>query len=383
MNFLRHVIFVTPAFGTGDTGPETYARYLWENFQNDPQIDFHVVAPEFPQIHPHWHAAGRGTGSLDLYRRTADLALRQARQLRTSQQPVILHVNNSHLHGSLLGYEGPLWGQINDYENVDLWRRARETICRAGLRRFAALWWRRSLEKKFIQRQDLSLCNSAYTREKILTEYHPHHPECVVTVHKAVDVDFFRRPTVLPADPLNRPTSARRLVYVGSDIVRKGLDILLQAINMLPTGQEWHLTVVGATRAQCEQAFPNLFAKNKFSQVEFVGKLEKDQLRQILWNSQVFVLPSRAEALGVALLEALAAGSPVVATRVGGIPEIVSDATAGILVRSDDPVALVNALVHITPWSGGRVPPAVQKILESYSTRTMISRLRELYLQVN
>jgi len=373
---------VTPVFGAGATGPETYARYLWENFRDDPQIEFHLVAPELSGEHPRWHASGRGTSSLDLYRRIATTALRTARELGAPDQRILLHVNNPHLHASLLGYEGPLWGQVNDYENADLWRRAGETIRRAGLRRFASLWRRRVLEKKFVARQDLSLCNSAYTREKILAEYHPSHPERVITVPKAVDVALFTRPAALSADPMSRPTGSRRFVYVGSDIVRKGLDVLLRAVASLPADLDWHLTVVGATRGQCEQAFPDLRAQCSNPRILFAGKLEKEPLRQTLWHSHVFVLPSRAEALGVALLEALAAGLPVVATQVGGIPEIVSDPAAGILVSPDDPAALAAALARIKPWPDGTLPPAVEKILVFYSTQTMIARLRALYLEI-
>jgi glycosyltransferase involved in cell wall biosynthesis len=382
MNYLRRVIFVTPVFGAGATGPETYARYLWDNFGNDPQIEFHVVAPELPGTHPRWHASGRGTGSLDLYRRNADTALRLAHQLGASGQRALMHVKNSHLHVSLLSYDGPLWGQINDYENADLWHRAKETIRRAGLRRFASLWRRRRLEKKFVARQELSLCNSAFTRETILAEYHPSHPERVITLPKAVDVAFFTRPGALAADPLNRPLASRRFVYVGSDIVRKGLDVLLQAVHGLPPGLDWHLTIVGATREQCDHAFPDLCTQSRNPRILFAGKLEKELLRQTLWHSHVFVLPSRAEALGVALLEALAAGLPVVASNVGGIPEIVSDPAAGLLVSPKDPMALAGALLKIESWPLGVLPPAVEKILVSYSTQTMIARLRARYLGV-
>lgn len=294
-----------------------------------------------------------------------------------------MHVNNSHLHASLLGYDGLLWGQINDYENADLWHRAGETIRRAGWRRFASLWRRRQLEKKFIARQDLSLCNSVFTREKILAEYHPRHPERVITLPKAVDVGFFSRPPVTFDSPAPDHPAVRRFVYVGSDIVRKGLDVLLGAVECLPSDLHWHLTIVGATREQCERAFPRLKVPLDNPRILFAGKLEKLQLRQLLWDSHVFVLPSRAEALGVALLEALAAGLPVVATRVGGIPEIISDPAAGVLVPPDEPVALAKAMAQIQPWPQGSLPLAVAKILESYSTQTMITRLRELYLRAS
>jgi glycosyltransferase involved in cell wall biosynthesis len=372
-------VFATTAFGEGASGPETYARYLWDAFQEDSQIDFHLVAPEFPAIHPRWHPAGRGSGSLDLYNRVAQTALQIARAGQSSSGETILHVNNSNLHSSLLAFEGLLWGQVNDYENVDWWRRARETILRAGWRRFIALGRRRWLERRFIARQDLSLCNSDYTRRKILSEYNPTHPERVITLLKAVDADFFCRPANPPADPLGRPTNVRRFVFVGSDIVRKGLDVLLQSVAFLPADFPWHLTVIGANRKEVAHLLPRLPTTAWEQRTCFAGAKGRDDLRRILWNSDVLVLPSRAEALGVAVLEALAAGLPVVASNIGGIPEIIQCPDAGILVPPENPIALAQALREIQPWPSGQIPCAVSKILDRFSVRTMINRLRALY----
>jgi len=347
----------------------------------DPAIEFHLVAPELPGTHPRWHASGRGAHSLDLYRRVAHTALQTAREIGAPGTKVIMHANNSNLHASLLHYDCPLWGQVNDYENADWWRRAGETIRRAGWRRFLALGRRRWLERRFLARQDLSLCNSEFTRQKILTEYHPPHPERIITLHKGVDLDYFQRPAPLPDDPLQRPAHARRFVFVGSDIIRKGLDVLLAAVGKLPPDFDWHLTVVGATREQVAAAFPGLSWAAVEQRVVFAGAREKDELRRILWRSDVFVLPSRAEALGVALLEALAAGLPVIATRVGGIPEIMQTTSAGILIEPGDAAALTGALRSIQLWPAGTIPETMQKILDYFSTRSMIARLRELYLR--
>lgn len=373
------VVFVTPSFGSGATGPETYAHYLWDEFGEDTQINFHVVAPSFSGDHSHWHAAGPGTGSLDLYQRLARKALEVAEALRRGGHWPILHINNSHLHASLLGYPGKLWGQVNDYENADLWRRAGETIRRTGWRRFLALFRRRWLERRFLLRQDLSLCNSDFTRKKILTEYQPVQSGRIITLHKAVDLKFFQRPTRLPPDPLDRPITARKFIFVGRDIVRKGLDTLLTATQQLPTTGDWHLTIVGATQAEAAAAFNELSGLSN-SRMLFAGALDKQRLREVLWRSDVFVLPSRAEALGVALLEALTAGLPVVATDVGGIPEIICDPSAGILIPADRPLELATAMVNIPLWSNGR-PEAVQKILDAFSTKVMLRQLRKLYLQ--
>ena len=294
---------------------------------------------------------------------------------------MLVHVNNSNLHQSLLKYDGPLWGQVNDYENTDWWRRAGETIQRAGWRRFFALGRRRWLERRFIARQDLSLCNSEFTRRKILAEYRPPRPERVIVFPKAVDVEFFRRPSLPPADPLGRAMGSRRFIFAGSDLVRKGLDTLLLAVASLPTEFPWHLTVVGASRAEVVAAFPHLSFSGLEAKIHFAGKVDKERLRQMLWCSDVFVLPSRAEALGIVLLEAMAAGLSLVAANVGGIPEIIRHPAAGVLVRPDDPAALAQALAGVQLRRAGVLPATVQEILDYYSTSAMISRLRGLYLR--
>jgi glycosyltransferase involved in cell wall biosynthesis len=376
---IPRIVFVTPVFGTGATGPETYARYLWDEFGQDKQFEFHLVAPSLPKQQARWHAAGTGAGSLDLYGRLAQAALNLAKELAATGAWPILHVNNSNLHASLLDYPGQLWGQVNDYENADLWRRAGETIRRAGIRRFMALARRRWLERRFLGRQNLSLCNSNFTRQKVLAEYRPPHPERLLTLYKAVDVRYFERPPALPADPLRRPATVRKFVFVGSDIVRKGLDTLLSAVRQLPENFAWHLTVVGVTAAEVAGAFGQPALTNE-AKITFTGPLEKQRLREVLWCSDVFVLPSRAEALGVAVLEALAAGLPVVASNVGGLPEIICDDQAGVLLTPDDPAALAGALQKVQPWSQG-LPAGVRKILDSFSTQVMLNRLRTLYLQ--
>ena len=79
--------------------------------------------------------------------------------------------------------------------------------------------------------------------------------------------------------------------------------------------------------------------------VAFLG--HRDDMPALTAALDVSVLPSRREAQGLAILEAMAVGRPVVATRVGGIPEMVRDGVSGLLVPSNDPVALAAAIVRL------------------------------------
>ena len=136
-----------------------------------------------------------------------------------------------------------------------------------------------------------------------------------------------------------------RLLYVGPHEPRKGLPTLLEALAQLrEEGLEVHLTTVGGGR-QIDD-LRRLAERLGVSEcVQFLGHLpdpEDTQLPRIYSEADIFVFPSIMEGFGLALLEAMASGLPVVATRASAIPEVVGD--AGLLVRPGSPQELAAAL---------------------------------------
>ena len=81
--------------------------------------------------------------------------------------------------------------------------------------------------------------------------------------------------------------------------------------------------------------------------IELVGRIAWPEMPRFLAGLDIYVMPSRSESFGVVALEAAAAGLPVVASRVGGIPEAVADGETGLLVPSDDASALAEALARL------------------------------------
>jgi glycosyltransferase involved in cell wall biosynthesis len=124
---------------------------------------------------------------------------------------------------------------------------------------------------------------------------------------------------------------------------RKGLDLLLAAFARLPDDRAL-LVLAGsgpeeaALRAQAAQL-------GLRERVRFLG--HRDDTGDLLAAADLFVLPSRAEGLGVAALEALAAARPVLATAVGGLAEVVVDGRCGVLVPPEDVPALAAALQRL------------------------------------
>jgi glycosyltransferase involved in cell wall biosynthesis len=127
-------------------------------------------------------------------------------------------------------------------------------------------------------------------------------------------------------------------------VPRKGVDVLLAAVAALGPGLAWRLVVAGdgPERARLESRARELGVETRTS---FLGRRE-DKV-ELLQACDLFVLSARAEGMGVAALEAMAAARPVIGTRVGGLGELVLDGVTGLLVPPEDARALSVALTRL------------------------------------
>lgn len=139
--------------------------------------------------------------------------------------------------------------------------------------------------------------------------------------------------------------SPLRLLYLGRLAAGKGLRELLHALARL---QQAEPVVARLAVAGSGPELDSLAALARdlglAAAVRFCGVVRGESKSQLLGESDVFVLPSEAEGMPCALIEAMAAGLPVVATRVGAIPDLVADGVHGVLVPARDPAALADAL---------------------------------------
>jgi len=136
----------------------------------------------------------------------------------------------------------------------------------------------------------------------------------------------------------------KRVLFVGSLVEQKGVDVLLRSFRRVKEQiPEAELLIVGDGRER--ERLEELSRSLGLRDVHFEGA--KEDLEAYYSGSRVLALPSRTEGFGLVALEAMARGLPVVATRTGGIPEVVLHRRTGILVEPDNPEALAEALIEV------------------------------------
>jgi teichuronic acid biosynthesis glycosyltransferase TuaC len=181
---------------------------------------------------------------------------------------------------------------------------------------------------------------------------------------------------------------ADRILFVGAVRPIKGVDILIRALRLLvDRGRSTSLTIVGepfyGTYQKEERRLKALVDQLGLAgRVQFVGKKLPPELTRYMQESAVLVLPSRAESLGLVLVESLACGTPVVATRCGG-PEDIVDDQVGVLVAPEDPEALARGIEQVIDQRD-RYDPALlrRRALERFGIEVVGRRLRDVYENV-
>jgi glycosyltransferase involved in cell wall biosynthesis len=172
----------------------------------------------------------------------------------------------------------------------------------------------------------------------------------VRVIHNGIDLSRFSR----PRDPARRAATRASLgidleasvvVCVARLAPEKNVGTLLEAIARLaPSFPALHLLLVGdgPWRPTLEHQARMLGVTDRAS---FAGM--RADISDLLEASDLFCLPSQTEGLGIAAIEAMAAGLPAVVSRVGGLPEVVDDGITGLLVAPGDRVALARALAAL------------------------------------
>jgi glycosyltransferase involved in cell wall biosynthesis len=204
----------------------------------------------------------------------------------------------------------------------------------------------------------------------------------VTVVPMPLDPQVFQAPTGTARDP-------GLLLFVGRLIERKGAEYALRALALLAgEGKDVRLVLAGAGPAQ-----PGLerlvLTLGLGARVTFLGTVPPEEVARLLARAAVFLLPAvtdwkgEQEGFGMVLVEAMRCGAPIVATRSGGIPDVVQDGATGLLVPERDPAALARAAARLLddPSLGATLAEAARRDVDARFAPATIARTFEAVYQ--
>ena len=244
-------------------------------------------------------------------------------------QPDLIHVVNP----AVLGMGGIYYAKTMNIPLVASYHtHLPQYLQHYGLGALEGLLW--EILKAAHNQAQLNLCTSSVMVQELVD----HGIERVDLWQRGVDTEMFQ-PHLASAQMRSRLSQGNPddplLLYVGRVSAEKQIDEIKPVLEAIPAAR---LAIVGD--GPYREALEAHFAGTK---THFVGYLQGLELAAAFASADAFVFPSRTETLGLVLLEAMAAGCPVVAARSGGIPDIVTNGINGYLFEPDDPDGAITA----------------------------------------
>lgn len=198
-------------------------------------------------------------------------------------------------------------------------------------------------------------------------------------IPNGLDVPQSSEHSNLPASLSERPREDPLILYLGRLSWEKGLDRLIDALPSLPRG----FAVIAGNddsnyRTRLEQRAHSLRVAER---IVFTGPLSRPQVEALLTRASVLVLPSYSENFGNVVLEAMAAGCPVVVTEAVGAAEIVRESRAGIVIPGEPAslCAAVRQLIDDSDLRRAMGERGKRAIRERFTWRTIVARMSEVY----
>jgi D-inositol-3-phosphate glycosyltransferase len=211
-------------------------------------------------------------------------------------------------------------------------------------------------EARIVARADRIVAANVVERAHLVWHYGA-RSERIAVIPCGVDTDLFQPMDPAKAKDLLELPPDPLLLYVGRLQPIKGLDTLLEAMTLVP--EPARLLIVGGEQDARESAHgaalrASLAALGLERRVHFLSAQPQRRLRLFYAAADATVVPSYYESFGMVALEAMACGSPVVASRVGGLTTTVQDGVTGRLVAEGDAPALAAAITNLLQGPGGR-----------------------------
>jgi glycosyltransferase involved in cell wall biosynthesis len=207
----------------------------------------------------------------------------------------------------------------------------------------------------------------------------------------SVDIDHFSKVDHDSArQQLGLTEDKKMILYVGRFDERKGIETLVRACAQLPSElkEHWQLYLVGGSRqggvdTEEQQRIRNLVTELGLDSVTtFTGAIAQSELPAYYAAAEMCVIPSYYEPFGLVAIEAMAAGTAVIASKVGGLQETVLDGETGLLVPIRNPEALAEAIAKLLndPQSAQSMGAAgLRRSHSHYSQSAVAEKIHHLY----
>lgn len=362
-----------------------YTRMLADGLvQHEHYVTLVVPEPEVPptvtsdwQVIP-FRLKSSGSTHAD-WLRMAPLIAREVKRLSTQHKFDLLYFTQA--RDALLcrhsSFDGPIVGGVHDYYFADA------PFSPFGFRGDYVDWTRRWLYYQLVRlsewvtyrRLDGLVFNSRGTQEKVAASYRLSNLEqtvCYYGIQNGTETilgKYHKEPIIL---------------FVGGNLERKGLPTLLRALpEILRQHPEYKLVVVGdyANRKHMVKMATAIGVQDR---VLFVGYQTNDVVRIWHQRAKVFIMPSLMEGFGIVFLEAMRAGTPVIATRVGGIPEVVVHRENGLLVSPNKPEELAESCIRLLsdPDLYNRLALGARNTVHKYPPEAMVRATEKFFQKV-
>ena len=272
-------------------------------------------------------------------------------------------------------FEGPLLGGVHD----DYFAQAPASP--TGFRGDYVDWpqrWLyyqvvRVLERVTYGRMDGLIFNSQATEANVTNAFRLSRPARLVCYYGIADATNGQSV---------RPSKEPIILFVGGNFERKGLPTMLRALpRVLEQHPEYRLVVVGryTNQVAIQVLAADLGVQDR---VLFAGYQDNETVQAWHQRAKVFIMPSLMEGFGIVFLEAMRAWTPVIATRVGGIPEVVRDGENGLLVPPNQPDKLADSCNRLLREADlyGRLTTGARQTMQRFTPQAMIDSTETFFL---
>lgn len=239
--------------------------------------------------------------------------------------------------------------------------------------------------KSILNAPDIVVCHSK-NEQRLLSEFSIPH-EKIRIIPAGVDFNRFEN---IPSPDIFRDyynINGRIVLYTGRLASNKGLHHLMDAApQIISQVKDTTFVLVGEDEGERKRLEKRAVKLKISDKVLFTGYIKDDELFKSAFSAcDVFVLPSEYEAFGLVLLEAMACEKPCVATRVGGVPEVLDEHKTGMLVEYGNPGALADAIIELLKDENKRKimgRAGRKRVKENFTWPKVVDKLEKVYKEV-